>query len=159
MTSLRHEKMTRFMSRCRQRHFEHLNRCCGHRERKPHTKGGVRLPSPAGLCNQGLVQKGQPEARGVPKHTMTYVSYFFKYHFMITDILWTEERHTTLFYILNHKHNLIISQYFLYCIIIFRCEKGEFNGFTAPSVTNGKKYNVRSILFHQKYNLSRILYL
>ena len=34
-------------------------------------KGGEQLPSPAGLHNQGLVQKGQPEARGVPKHTMT----------------------------------------------------------------------------------------
>ena len=34
-------------------------------------KGGEQLPSPVGLRNQGLVQKGQPEARGVPKHTMT----------------------------------------------------------------------------------------
>ena len=31
-----------------------------------------RLPSPAGLGNQGLVQQGQPEVRGIPKHTVTY---------------------------------------------------------------------------------------
>ena len=31
------------------------------------------MPSPAGLCNQGLVQKGQPEAQGVPKHTVTHI--------------------------------------------------------------------------------------
>ena len=30
-----------------------------------------RLPSLAGLANQALVQKGQPEVRGIPKHTMT----------------------------------------------------------------------------------------
>ena len=33
-----------------------------------------RLPSPAGLGNQGLVQQGQPEVRGIPKHTVTYVT-------------------------------------------------------------------------------------
>ena len=32
-----------------------------------------RLPSPAGLSNQGLVQQGQPEVRGIPKHTVTCV--------------------------------------------------------------------------------------
>ena len=30
-----------------------------------------RLPSPAGLGNQGLVQLGQPEVRGISKHTVT----------------------------------------------------------------------------------------
>ena len=79
MTSLRHEKMTRFTSRCWQRHFEHLKRRHGHHERKPRIlKGGSRLPSLAGLRNQGLVQKGQPEARGVPKHTVTY-TYIYAY--------------------------------------------------------------------------------
>ena len=30
-----------------------------------------RLLSPVGLGNQGLVQQGQPEVRGIPKHTVT----------------------------------------------------------------------------------------
>ena len=30
-----------------------------------------QLPSPVGLSNQGLVQQGQPEVRGIPKHTVT----------------------------------------------------------------------------------------
>ena len=32
-----------------------------------------QLPSLAGLGNQGLVQQGQPEVRGIPKHTVTYI--------------------------------------------------------------------------------------
>ena len=33
-----------------------------------------QLPSPVGLGNQGLVQSGQPEVRGIPKHTVTHGS-------------------------------------------------------------------------------------
>ena len=42
------------------------------RAQTAYTKGRKgRLPSPAGLGNQGLVQQVQPEVRGFPKHTVT----------------------------------------------------------------------------------------
>ena len=34
-----------------------------------------RLPSPAGLRNQGQVQQGQPGRKGISKHTVTYVTF------------------------------------------------------------------------------------
>ena len=71
MMSLRHEVM-RFTSRCRQHHSKHSKRCCGHRGRKPHIpKGGGTVAKSGGLRNQGLVQLGQPEAWGIPQHTVT----------------------------------------------------------------------------------------
>ena len=38
---------------------------------RAYLRAEAQLPNPAGLRNQGLVQKGQLEARGVPKHTVT----------------------------------------------------------------------------------------
>ena len=65
--------MTRFTSRSGQHRSEHsIRRCSPPRAQTAYAKGRRgRLPSPAGLGNQGLVQQGQPEVRGVPKHTVT----------------------------------------------------------------------------------------
>ena len=66
MMSLRYEVMTHFTSQCRQRRFKTFDlmlRAPGVQTK--YAKGWRgRLPSLAGLRNQGLVQKGQPEARG-----------------------------------------------------------------------------------------------
>ena len=44
-----------------------------------------RLPSPAGLGNQGLVQQGQPEVRGIPKHTVTHVEIIPDFYYLIGE--------------------------------------------------------------------------
>ena len=66
MTSLQHEVMTRFTSRCQQRRFETFDLTLRAPGAQTEYAKGWRgwLPSPARLHNQGLVQKGQPEARG-----------------------------------------------------------------------------------------------
>ena len=49
MMSLWHEEMMCFTSQCQQRHFEHSNRCCGHRELKPRKlKGGGMVAKSGG---------------------------------------------------------------------------------------------------------------
>ena len=68
--------MTRFTSRSRQRRFRTFNPMLRPpRAQTAYAKGRRRrLPSPAGLSNQGLVQQGQLEVRGIPKHTVTHGS-------------------------------------------------------------------------------------
>ena len=63
----------RFTSWCQQRGFETFDPTLwAPGAQTAYAKGRRgRLPSPARLRNQGLVQKGQPEAWGVPKHTVT----------------------------------------------------------------------------------------
>ena len=56
----------RFTSRCRQRRFEHLIQHCGLQKCKLHMvrEGGDGCQVRPDFGNQGLVQEGQPEARG-----------------------------------------------------------------------------------------------
>ena len=74
MTSVRHDSMTRFMSRGRQCHFEGSIRRCGSRGHKPRTRMGLRggyqvRPDLVTRAECIKVSRGA----GIPERTVTHV--------------------------------------------------------------------------------------